>query len=226
MSRFEWPYVVSEAGIVHRVLKAQPWGAYGQMVAVETVCNGWLLHVPPGSLRRHRPRGMRLCRKCFRRTEPPRRQGEEHERSREMDIMVTTPKDRMEAAAREAEDCKQAGGGFYFRRLCGSCGHTPRIKSGDRVYYVEDGAVRGFCLLDRLEEKTVDMVCASNQTNYFPGVFAFMDARTWQWIEPIPMQGFRGWRYFPKELAPQVVGGWLDPRPGIESEPPRRQGEE
>ncbi|HUV05827.1 MAG TPA: hypothetical protein VMX94_12050 [Armatimonadota bacterium] len=65
MSRLEWPYVVSEAGIVHRVLVARPWGAYGQMVAVETVCNGWLLHVPKGSLRRHKPRGARLCRKCF-----------------------------------------------------------------------------------------------------------------------------------------------------------------
>ena len=65
MSRLEWPYVVSEAGIVHRVWAARPWGAYGQMAEVETVCPGRPFRVPTSSLRRHKPRGARLCRKCF-----------------------------------------------------------------------------------------------------------------------------------------------------------------
>ena len=134
-----------------------------------------------------------------------------------MNIIVTSPRNRMEDAAREAEAIKAAGGGHYFRRLCGQWHHAPAMEDGDRIYYVEDGYVRGFCLLDRLEEKTVDMVCTTNRTNFFPGVYAFMDATTWQWIEPIPMRGFQGWRYFPKVLEPQVkvVGGWLDPRPGV-----------
>ena len=132
-----------------------------------------------------------------------------------MDIMVTTPKDRMADAAQEAEDVKRAGGGFYFRRFSGLQQSAPRIKPGERVYYVEDGYVRGYCLLDRLETKTLGMVCETSGLNYFPGVYAFMDATTWMWIEPVLMQGFRGWQYFPLPLKSQVkeIGGWLDPKP-------------
>lgn len=133
------------------------------------------------------------------------------------DIIVTTPKDRMKAAALEADACRKDGAGFYFRRLCGVDCKGPSIEPGERVYYVEDDRLRGFCILDRLEQKTLEMVCASSGERFFPGLYAFMDATTWTWIKPFLMRGFRGWRYMPKWKGAlvEIVGGWLDPRPEV-----------
>jgi len=59
-----------------------------------------------------------------------------------MDIVVTTPKDRMEDAAREAENVKADGGGWYFRRFRYNA-YPRSLIPGDRVYYVEDEQGRG-----------------------------------------------------------------------------------
>jgi hypothetical protein len=43
-----------------------------------------------------------------------------------------------------------------------------------------------------------------------------MDATTWKWIEPIPMNGFRGWRYCKLGWEDiKVIGDWLDDKPEI-----------
>jgi len=133
-----------------------------------------------------------------------------------MDIIVTTPKREMENAAREAEDCKRAGGGEYFRQVPVTL--APEVLPGDRVYYVEDGYIRGFAVVKRIYATASGEACDTTGRRWPPGVYVFMDAKTWKWIRPIPMKGFQGFRYARLSLfrlpAPvEIVGGWLDPKP-------------
>lgn len=136
-----------------------------------------------------------------------------------MDIIVTTPKGEMANAAREAEDVRRAGGGMYFRRF--PLSQRPSVSVGERVYYVEDGYVRGFAWVHAVEEQK-GVSCGTTGRQWPPGFYVYMDATTWQWIEPIPMRGFQGFRYVaesgetPGYLLPvKIVGGWLDPRPDV-----------
>ena len=138
-----------------------------------------------------------------------------------MDIIVTTPKAEMANAAREAEACKRDGGGEYFRRF--PVDRAPQVLPGDRVYYVEDGAIRGFAVVKRIHATARGMPCATTGRRWPPGVYVFMDATTWKWIRPVPMKGFQGFRYktfarFPglQDHHTEIVGGWLDPKPGAE----------
>jgi len=147
-----------------------------------------------------------------------------------MDIVVTTPKREMANAAREAEDCKRAGGGEYFRRL--PVIHAPLVLPGDRVYYVEDGAIRGFAVVKRVHATASGECCDTTGRQWPPGVYVFMDATTWHWIRPIPMKGFQGTRYARERRQEdgtrcvwngtgwhraEILGGWLDTKPVVES---------
>lgn len=132
------------------------------------------------------------------------------------DIIVTTPKSHRESAALEAEQCKacilDGGEAWYFRWL--GLKAPKHLQVGSRVYYVEEGYIRGFALVSVI---TWDpgMVCHTTGRHFRPGVYACMDARTWCWIAPIKMKGFQGFRYArfdPEEV--EVIGHWLDPRPG------------
>ena len=149
-----------------------------------------------------------------------------------MDIIVTTPKSEMANAAREAADCIAAGGGEYFRRF--PLVRTPKVTPADRVYYVEDGYVRGFAVISRLSYES-GMNCDTTGRRWARGWYVFMDANSWKWIRPIPMRGFQGFRYAGRVQISQtdgvgcpgdckilvganwqivhVVGGWVDPKP-------------
>lgn len=133
------------------------------------------------------------------------------------DIIVTTPKDRRADAAAEAEDAKQYGGDtLYFRRI-GNYAHLC-VRPGERIYFVEDGYVRGFALLDHTRTAQEPRTCDTTGREYPEGFFLFMRADSWKWIQPIPMQGFQGWRYAHRCDLPEdveIVGGWLDPMPEI-----------
>ena|GEM_PF-1691609 len=132
------------------------------------------------------------------------------------DIIVTTPKRRMAEAAREAEEIKAAGGGWYFRDY--RAPRIPRVDVGDRVYYVEDGYIRGFCNVIK-----IDSVGYGRRRT----VTVYMAATTWKWIRPIPVapwevvrsymyaENFKlyGHRAGLSRENVEVVGGWLDPRP-------------
>lgn len=149
-----------------------------------------------------------------------------------MDIIVTTPKSQMAAAAQEAADCIRNGGGEYFRRFH-STAYPRDLHVGDRVYYVEDGYIRGFAVVNRMLHSPQGRTCDTTGRVWAQGYFVFMDAASWQWITPIPMLGFQGFRYanydpderqvieiYPiggwRRFAPvKVVGGWKDPRPEV-----------
>jgi len=127
-----------------------------------------------------------------------------------MDIIVTTPKSQMATAAQEAENVKASGGGIYFRCLGR---HRPEdLGEGDRIFYVEDGFIRGFATVMQVTDAP-GMICSTTDRQFPAGWYVFSDAETWQWIKPIAMRGFQGWRYFEAPETIEVVGGWLDERP-------------
>jgi hypothetical protein len=127
-----------------------------------------------------------------------------------------------------ADDRPIAGrAGETFRRFPRS--QAPKVGAGDRVYYVEDGHIRGFALVSHTADKVVDMICETTLRNWPPGFYVFMDSTTWKWIEPIPMRGLQGWRkveyWCPGDdtrlcldgrvHAVRILGGWRDPRPEV-----------
>ena len=126
-----------------------------------------------------------------------------------MDIVVTTPKSEIENAAREAQFCIENGSGFYFRNLGR---RQPRgLEIGSKIFYVEDGWVRGFAVVSLITEEP--QICEVTGKVYGNSTKAVMDAKGWNWIKPIPMKGFQGFRYFKEPY--EVVGDWLSPKPEI-----------
>lgn len=135
-----------------------------------------------------------------------------------MDIIVTTPKTQIKAAAAEAADCIADGGGEYFRRFPKSW--RINIRASDRVYYVEDGYIRGFAIVNRFQFREYPETCQTTGRVWDAGRYIYMDATTWRWIRPIPMRGFQGFRYAPDylwHLGVRVIGGWLDRKPATET---------
>jgi hypothetical protein len=127
------------------------------------------------------------------------------------DIIVTTPKSEMSTAAEEAKQLIEEGGGQYFRTFKS---HAPKIDVGERVYYVEDGYIRGFAIVSSVQNGQEQ--CSTTMRDWGYGTQVFMDASSWKWIRPIAMQGFQGWRY--SRLSADdvvIVGGWLDPKPAV-----------
>lgn len=134
-------------------------------------------------------------------------------------IIVTTPQTSAKRAAQEAQDCIDAGGGEYFRRF-GGRSFPKRLHVGDRVYYVQNGFLRGYALVSRFEISSGE-VCDTSGEQYGSGHYVYMDATTWKWVEPTPMKGFQGYRYaadWTNLLA--ILGGWKDPMPSDPSAAP------
>lgn len=144
-----------------------------------------------------------------------------------MDIVVTTPRRAMKAAAAEAAAARAAADrgerSRYFRRFPGT-GAPVALRPGDWVWYVEDGALRGRCRVVSIASG-LGRRCDTTGRPWPAGVYVEMDPRTWEWIEPAPLRGFQGFRYFCRGAAarwfgpgwrPRVVGGWRDPRPEAE----------
>jgi len=140
------------------------------------------------------------------------------------DIIVTTPQSQMANAAQEAKDCMAAGGGTYFRRFPRA--YAPhRCNKGDRVWYVEDGYIRGFCVITEIVCST-GMTCDTTGRQWPEGIYIIMDATRWHWIKPVPMRGFQGFRYvrYDRNAFPdfgsgptgiEFMGEWRDPKPAV-----------
>lgn len=122
----------------------------------------------------------------------------------DMDIIVTTPRSESKIAAQEAEWCLKHGG-FYFRHVS----RLPKnLEHGDKVFYVEDGFVRGFAVVYAFDIGDVECEVSGKTRS---GAQIIMRADSWKWIRPIPMKGFQGWRYFDQPYT--VIGDWKIPKP-------------
>ena len=131
-------------------------------------------------------------------------------------IIVTTPKSEIETASKEAKKCINDGSGYYFRTFK----RKPKgIESGSKIYYVEDGYIRGYGVIAGLADgqKKCDVTGrVFGEDNNQNICHAIIPACTWKWIKPIPMKGFQGFRYF-YDSGVEIAGGWLDPKPLINS---------
>lgn len=131
------------------------------------------------------------------------------------DIVVTTPIPSQWKAEQEALQMIKAGGGEYFRRL-GVV--NPRFTSvGSRIYYVESNFIVGFLVITKIEYHETEFTCSTTGAVYKPGFYAFMPADSWNWIKPLPMKSFQGFRYMPHEESKvKILGNWLDKRPNYQ----------
>ncbi len=125
-------------------------------------------------------------------------------------IIVTTPKSEMENSRLEAEKCIENGGGYYFRTIAKQPKDIEPFKSF--IYYVEDGYVRGRAIIMGVTGGTEDCSVTNREWGNNKSKNIWMQANTWEWINPIPMKGFQGWRYFDDKNV-EVVGGWKDKKP-------------
>jgi len=128
-------------------------------------------------------------------------------------IVVTTPKSEMEISAEEAIECVERGGGFYFRKL--GRNKPKGLEMGSKVYYVEDGYIRGFGVVASVVQK--NHKCEYTASQWGDGWYAIIPACSWKWIRPIEMKGFQGFRYFDDSNV-EVVGNWLAPKPDVEGQ--------
>jgi hypothetical protein len=129
------------------------------------------------------------------------------------DIVVTTPIKYKDVAAQEAKDCLACGGGFYFKTFFFK---PKRLELGSRVYYIDDGAIRGFGILSyeytgRLQCETSGNVWGDNESYN-----AIIPAHTWHWVKPVVMRGFQGFRYMKQARdTVEIIGDWQKPKPQI-----------
>lgn len=129
-----------------------------------------------------------------------------------MDIILTTPKTQMKNAAKEAAECISSGGGYYFRRFKS---RPAMIEPGDKVWYVEDGYVRGYCVVFEIKH-LIKQTCDTTGKEWGKGFYVFMDSKSWTWIEPIPYNGFQGYRKSTIKDY-KIVGDWLTPKPTVKN---------
>lgn len=144
------------------------------------------------------------------------------------DIIVTTPKRFLKEARAEAEHAKtlfHATGERtqYFRSFPFSLLRWPDLFHGDRIYYVEDGWVRGFLVVDFAQEQVDGQTCGTHGVAWPAGYYAYLWADSWKWIVPLPMKGFQGWRWAHRagvvRESVKVAGDWLDPMPNPDPMP-------
>lgn len=132
-----------------------------------------------------------------------------YKKSSSQDIIVTTPKTEMENASREAKNCIRNGGGSYFRHFS----KLPKnIGIGSKVFYVENGYVRGFAIIEDILTNE-EMACDTTGKQWPKGNYIKMKADSWKWIKPIAHKGFQGFRYFDSPI--EIAGDWKDKKPEI-----------
>ncbi len=107
------------------------------------------------------------------------------------DIVVTIPKNRLNQVAEEeriTEARRQAGEQVYY---FWSLNRRPKdLAVGDRCYFVWANAIRAYHVVVGFAE---DQTCEVTNIHH-PGLCVMLDPEIHE-VEPIPHQGFRGYRY-------------------------------
>ena len=104
-----------------------------------------------------------------------------------MDILVTTPKSKHKLAEEEARFVEETADAYWFRTLRGK----PNVQVGDRVYYVDNGEIRGYGVVFNIEYG--ELQCEATGRIYKG---SHLKQRKWVWLKnPVPFKGFQGFRY-------------------------------
>jgi hypothetical protein len=105
-----------------------------------------------------------------------------------MDIVITIPKNiKWEEYEKELEAVKDGKEVMNFK-----VNAFPSTFIGNRCYVVHDGFIKGWMEIVGLSNK--DFVCSTTGTEW-KGKFIERSG-PFTYIEPIPMKGFQGFRYF------------------------------
>ena len=105
-----------------------------------------------------------------------------------MDIMVTIPKNKLKDIEKEETWAKKQINAQCFW----SISKVPKkLKSGDKVFFVENGMIKSYNIFIGID---YDCICEVTGTKW-PGLNLIMKAPSVTLEKPIPMKGFRGFRY-------------------------------
>jgi len=105
---------------------------------------------------------------------------------------VTTPKSEHETARLEGEAVTDDPNAFWFRSFRGKI----KASVGDRVYYVDNGAIRGYGVIFKIE---VGEMWDDAHERWWSGTHLLQ--REWIWLKaPVPYKGFQGFRYVDEKL--------------------------
>lgn len=105
----------------------------------------------------------------------------------DLDIIVTTPKNRSAIAKKEAEYVQQNPDAYWFRTFS----TKPDINVGERVYYVDQGQITGYGIVFEITEESLD--CDTTGKNY-----SGFQLKQRKWVplkNPVPFKGFQNFRY-------------------------------
>jgi len=112
-----------------------------------------------------------------------------------MDMLVTTPKSEIDNSRREGE-AVEADGGYWFRTFR----FKPKVEPSDRIYFVENGQIRGYGIIFKVEQMTGGLKngfqCETTGRmwgNEGDWIIAYKD---WHWLKnQVSFKGFQGIRY-------------------------------
>ena len=95
-------------------------------------------------------------------------------------------------------------------KLMGCLGPSPGalVEVGDRIYFVEDGMIRGYGVVFSVAELRHGMECEVTGRIWGRSGDWVICYNDWRWLKtPVPMNGFQGIRYLPRlpEIAKEVL---------------------
>lgn len=113
-----------------------------------------------------------------------------------MDIIITTPKNEIETSDKELEYVKNNNDAYFFRIFK----TKPNVEIGDKVYEVENGYIVGYGIIFDLikDENGLNEICDTTGRKWEGK--CMIKYKDWNYIEPIQMKGFQGYRYAEKYL--------------------------
>ena len=121
-----------------------------------------------------------------------------------MDILVTTPKNEMANSALEGEqvrsDQSQGMDAYWFRVFH----FRPKVEKGDKIYFTEDGLIKGYGIIFRIEqiaEPEMESKCDTTERVWGNVGDWMVSYKDWHWLKnPIRFKGFQGIRYMDRLL--------------------------
>ena len=108
-----------------------------------------------------------------------------------MDILVTTPKSEIDTSREEGEAVEEHGG-YWFRTFR----FRPKVVPGDRIFFVEDGLIRGYGIIFDVSRLSEAAECDFTGRQWGTQGGYIVKYRDWDWLKtPVPHKGFQGIRY-------------------------------
>lgn len=110
------------------------------------------------------------------------------------DIVVTTPKSEIDNSRKEGE-AVETDGGYWFRTFR----FRPKVEPGDRIFFVEDGLIRGYGIIFEVSQLSESEHCDVTGRQWGQRGGYIVKYHDWHWLEtPEPFKGFQGIRYIDK----------------------------